>query len=125
MNKQQIGNLGEDAVCRILEKKGCSIIKRNYRIKGGEIDIIASCGEYIAFVEVKTRALNSISSGFDAVNDRKKKLILKTAADFMIKTSCTLQPRFDVAEVSVNCGRIVKVNYICNAFDATGYDIIF
>lgn len=125
MNKYQIGRLGEDAVCRILEKKGYSIIRRNYRIKGGEIDVIALCGSYIAFVEVKTRSVNAISSGFDAVDDRKKNLIIKTAADFMIKNPCELQPRFDVAEVSACCGRIIKVNYICNAFDATGCDIIF
>ncbi|MCM1298814.1 MAG: YraN family protein, partial [[Eubacterium] siraeum] len=33
------GKAGEDAVCGHLKSRGCEIIARNYRIKGGEIDI--------------------------------------------------------------------------------------
>ena len=59
------------------------------------------------------------------MNDRKKGLIIKTALDFCCKNPTELQPRFDVAEVIVVNNRIEKINYISNAFDATGYDIFF
>lgn len=125
MSNKEIGNFGEMAVCKYLEKYGYTVLKRNYRIRGGEIDIIAYNSEIIAFVEVKTRKKGSMVSGFEAVNDRKKGLIIKTASDFCCKNPTELQPRFDVAEVIVVNNRIEKINYISNAFDATGYDIFF
>ncbi len=125
MIKKEIGNFGEMAVCKYLEKYGYTVLKRNYCIRGGEIDIIAYNSEIIAFVEVKTRKKGSMVSGFEAVNERKKGLIIKTASDFCCKNPTDLQPRFDVAEVIVVNNRIEKINYISNAFDATGYDIFF
>lgn len=125
MINKEIGNFGEMAICKYLEKYGYTVLKRNYRIRGGEIDIIAYNSEIIAFVEVKTRKKGSMVSGFEAVNERKKGLIIKTASDFCCKNPTELQPRFDVAEVIVVNNRIEKINYISNAFDATGYDIFF
>ena len=39
--KQSIGKLGEDIACLYLEKNNYKIIKRNFRCKQGELDIIA------------------------------------------------------------------------------------
>jgi len=52
--KQIIGKLGEDLVCRFLIGKGYKIIERNYLKKWGEIDIVAKSEDVIHFVEVKT-----------------------------------------------------------------------
>lgn len=125
MTASETGKLGEERVCAFLAEKGYRIIARNYRIKGGEIDIIAENGFYIAFVEVKTRKFNSIATGFDAVTKRKKGLIIKTAADYCMKHPNMLQPRFDVAEVTAASERIVGIDYVENAFDTTGFEFIF
>ena len=77
MTRSEIGKIGEDYVCGYLTKLGYTVSARNYRIKGGEIDIIACNGDYIAFVEVKSRKSDSLVSGFEAVNKRKKQLIIK------------------------------------------------
>lgn len=125
MTKNEIGKLGEENVCTYLENLGYRIIVRNYRIKGGEIDIIAQNDEYTAFVEVKSRKPDSLVSGFEAVNKRKQSLIIKTAADFCCKNPDILQPRFDIAEVIIDNGRILSIDYIFNAYDTTGYNFIF
>ena len=125
MTKHEIGKLGEESVCSYLENLGYKIIVRNYRIKGGEIDIIAQNDEYTAFVEVKARKPDSIVSGFEAINKRKQSLIIKTASDFCCKNSDTLQPRFDVAEVIIDNGNVLSIDYIFNAYDTTGYNFIF
>lgn len=125
MTKTETGRLGEEAVCRYLEDQGYKITARNYRIKGGEIDIIAQNPDYIAFVEVKTRKPDSLASGFDAVNKRKKGLIIRAASDYCCKHPNVLQPRFDVAQVIADKDKVLSIDYIQNAYDTTGYNFIF
>lgn len=122
MNSTEIGNIGEKSVCKYLVENGYTIIARNYRIRGGEIDIIATNEDYITFVEVKTRKPNSISGGFDSVNARKQRLIIKTASDYCSKYPVDLQPRFDIAEVIIINRNVQSINYIKNAYDTTGYN---
>ena len=47
MKNSETGKLGEESVCVYLTERGYRIAARNYRIKGGEIDIIAENGDYI------------------------------------------------------------------------------
>lgn len=120
MNIGARGKSGEDKVAAFLRKNGFKIIKRNYMSRYGEIDIIAEYDEYIVFVEVKTRKANSLVSGVEAVNFSKQERIMLTAEDFISKTECDLQPRFDVAEVTVtelpDSVERYSLNYIKNAF---------
>ena len=125
MKKNETGRLGEEAVCRYLEKYGYTIAVRNYRIKGGEIYIIAVNEDYIVFVEVKTRKPDSLVSGFDAISKTKKGLIIRAAADYCCKNPTSLQPRFDVAQVIFDGKNICSIDYIKNAYDTTGYKFIF
>lgn len=126
MNSKELGNVGEKAVCNYLTKKGYQILKRNFCIRGGEIDIIASKDDIIAFVEVKTRQLNNLAGGFEAVTKSKQRFIIKTATEYMVRFQVELQPRFDVAEILVDSNDIPsKIHYIENAFDTSGYDIFY
>jgi putative endonuclease len=122
MNRTEKGRFGEEKVCEYLLKRGYSIIARNYRIKGGEIDIIAENGDYIAFVEVKTRKPDSMVTGFEAVDRRKQGLIIRTAAEYCRRNPNLLQPRFDIAQVIVSKEEVLSMEYIENAYDTTGYD---
>lgn len=125
MNNKELGYLGEKAVCQYLSGKGYKITKRNYCIRGGEIDIIAEKDDIIAFVEVKTRQINNLAGGFEAVTKSKQRFIIKTAAEYMVKFQVELQPRFDVAEILVENNVPSKIHYIENAFDTSGYNIIY
>ena len=54
MRKSEIGKRGEELACQYLVKNKYKILKRNYREKFDEIDIIArSIGGVLAFCEVK------------------------------------------------------------------------
>ena len=104
MEKKQPGSLGklaEDFVAQRLAEEGCKILKRNYRTRLGEIDIIAQKDGWILFVEVKARKAGSMVSPLEAVTRSKQKKLLLTAKAWMLKTGCTLQPRMDVAAVTV------------------------
>lgn len=120
------GDTGENAVCDYLCLKGYQILARNFRIRGGEIDIIATANGIVAFTECKTRACGAAASGAEGVTNAQKRRIAKTAAEYCLRTGCMLQPRFDIAEVDLGAdGMPVRINYIENAYDVTDMDIFF
>ncbi|MCM1523194.1 MAG: YraN family protein [Ruminococcus sp.] len=110
------GRLGEELTAYYLKKSGYEILCRNYRIRGGEIDIIAAKDGVIAFTEVRTRDINALAAGAETVGNRKRGLIIKTAREYLYRNPCGMQPRFDVAEVTVRDGRAVRFRYFDNAF---------
>ena len=120
MNLGKIGKTAEDKTAAYLRKNGFKVIKRNYSCRFGEIDIIAEKGEFIVFVEVKARKQNSIVSPLEAVDSKKFQRIMLTAEDYISKTNCELQPRFDIAQVTVSEkaeGEIYySLHYLENAF---------
>lgn len=117
--RRKAGNIGEDAVCGFLVRHGYDIIKRNFTVRGGEIDIIAVKADIIAFVEVKTRTIGSMTSAEEAVDLRKQRLIIRTAQAYLQNVAQPLQCRFDVASVETEGGKVKKLRYYVNAFDAS------
>ena len=93
------GVAGEVIAARFLREKGYTILSSNYRSRFGEIDIIATDGRYIVFVEVKARSDNSMLMPREAVTPDKQQKILRTAALYIRAYPSNLQPRFDVVEV--------------------------
>ncbi len=119
MDKRHIGNIGEDAVCLYLKNKGCEIVRRNFTIKGGEIDIIAKKDGRLFFVEVKTRMPSPLVSGESAITRDKKAHIIKAARAFLGTVDVIPSCRFDVAAVTLDGGKVTKINYYPDAFDAS------
>ncbi len=117
-SKTETGRLGEELTAYYLKRSGYDILRRNFRIKGGEIDIIAAKDGIIAFVEVKTRDVNALESGAEAVKKRKRSLIIRAAQEYSCRYPHKLQPRFDISDVTVKNGRIVRFRYFDNAYCA-------
>ena len=67
-----IGKIGETATAQYLMQQGLKIIDRNWRIKDGEIDLIAQdrSGKF-HFVEVKTRTSIQFGHPLEAINRDK------------------------------------------------------
>ena len=120
MNKKESGNMGEDFAAEYYRKLGFEIKERNFHCRGGEIDIIAENGEYIIFVEVKTRGENALYTPKEAVDERKQKRLSLAAMKYLSKTESSKMTQFDVFEVYSANDRIYKFNRIENAFE--GYD---
>ena len=60
MTAKELGKFGENVAALYMEKKGYKILRRNFCVKGGEIDIIAEKDGIIAFTEVKTDEILSV-----------------------------------------------------------------
>jgi len=117
-NKQQTGKYGEEHAASLLRQNGYTIIEKNYRQPCGEIDIIAKDGETLVFIEVKTRRTTGFGSPFEAITERKKRQIARTAQDYLCRKKQTNKPaRFDVIGIVLRKGRTPQIEIIQNAFD--------
>ena len=128
MTAAEKGKLGEDAVCRYLEQHGYRIRCRNFRIRGGEIDIVAEKGEELCFVEVKTRKLGSVETGFAAVDGRKQRLLIRAAYLYCEKADISEEDwyiRYDIAQVTLYEGRVLEIEYLESAFDESEFPDVF
>jgi putative endonuclease len=65
---QKIGKLGEKLAAKFLKKKGYKIIEKNFNTRYGEIDIVATKNNCVAFIEVKTRTSRKFGYPEQAIN---------------------------------------------------------
>lgn len=119
MKSREIGDIGEQTVCDYLSKNDYEIVKRNFTVKGGEIDIIAKKNDTVCFVEVKTRKHSALASGEEALTVAKRRHIIFAAERFLSTLSVLPKCRFDVAVVEMKNEKVTKLKYYVNAFDTS------
>lgn len=120
MGDNRSGRWGEERARRYLQWHGWHIEEANYSCRFGEIDLIASRGGILAFVEVKTRKNDSRGEAREFVTAAKRQRILSAAALYLSEHETQLQPRFDVIEVYAPQGvetRFPKIVHLENAFE--------
>ena len=121
-----LGERGERAAAAFLRKRGMRILVRNYRVPGGEIDLIARDGETLVFVEVKTRRAGSPA---EAVDRDKQRRISRAAIGFLKKHGMldrNVPSRFDVVAVVWPDGaKAPVIEHMPNAFEADGTGQMF
>lgn len=117
MDNKLTGSQGEEMAAEYLVRQGYRICARNYRVKVGEIDIIASLPGLVAFVEVKTRRSLRCGTPAQAVGYHKQQKIIRTALWYlrqMHMEDCFC--RFDVIEVYLQ-NQQNKIRHIKGAFE--------
>lgn len=93
------GAAGEDAAARYLEAVGYRVLERNWRVKAGEVDIIAEKGGVIHFVEVKYRKNHTQGGGIAAVTPAKLRH-MERAARLWMQRNGDRDSRLSVVEVT-------------------------
>lgn len=122
LRNKELGEKGEDIAVRYLKSRGYRIVARNYRVRLGEIDIIAEQGADLVFVEVKTRSDNSFGSPFESVTVQKQKQLSRVALEYLSRNGCQDRPaRFDVVGIRFESGgsrfESASIELLQNAFD--------
>ncbi|MCB1723308.1 MAG: YraN family protein [Chromatiaceae bacterium] len=93
---QDAGARAEDDALRMLIGRGMTQVGRNYRCRGGEIDLIMRDGAHLVFVEVRFRRRRDFGGALSSI-DRRKRERLVTAAQHYLATHAWRGPcRFDV-----------------------------
>ena len=122
---KEVARIGEELAAQYLKDRGYQILERNYRLRSGEIDVIAKEERRIVFVEVKTRRTLKFGVPQAAVTLAKQKQISKIALSYLQANNLLDAPcRFDVVAIylSSNTSTPTKFEHIQNAFQFVGED---
>lgn len=111
-----VGDCAERKALRYLVREGLKPVTRNFRSRGGEIDLIMLHGDCLTFVEVRYRASARFASPAPTVDRHKQRKIIRTAAMFLAGKPhyAGLAMRFDV--VAITGGKNSTIEWLRDAF---------
>ena len=89
------GVAAEQAAADYLATQGLSLVARNYRCRGGEIDLIMRDGASLVFVEVRERAGSRFGGAAASITAAKQGRILLAARHYLSRHNLDLPCRFD------------------------------
>jgi putative endonuclease len=103
LTPQSLGQRGERYAGAYLRKHGMKIIARNRTLGGGlkgEIDLIGIEGDFLVFVEVRTRATDAFMTPEQSVRHDKRKAVLRTVRRLVRRhKTAGLTPRIDLVAI--------------------------
>lgn len=96
MNSRELGRRGERRAAWFYRLRGYSIVARNERLRGGEIDLVVRRGRVLAFVEVKTRQSLAAGEGYESVDRAKELQMIRLADEYLARHRHLGDIRYDV-----------------------------
>jgi putative endonuclease len=99
--KDAVGRFGEQLAVEALVADGLTVLERNWRCSDGELDIVATEGSTLVFVEVKTRSSVGFGDPAEAVVPAKTARLRRLAVRWLLEHPDPYWPeiRFDVVAV--------------------------
>jgi putative endonuclease len=115
--RRALGQLGERLAVQHLEAKGYRIRERNFRVREGEIDIIAEADGVLAFVEVRCRRGNAMGTAIESLTAAKQRRMLALAGVYaQQREGLPEQHRIDVIAIDLAPdGRLLSLQHIESA----------
>lgn len=111
----ELGKKGEELAIAFLKKKGYTIRDINYRYLKAEIDIVAQKEDILAIVEVKTRSTRDFGLPQDFVSQKKIKLLVMAADQYVVSKDLEVNIRFDIIAI-VNDNNKFEIEHLEDAF---------
>jgi putative endonuclease len=97
--KQIDGQVGEDDALEYLRQNGLTLVERNFRCKGGEIDLIMQHQAALVFVEVRKRADNRHGGAAASITAAKQARLILAAQIYLQRYKNPPACRFDVVAI--------------------------
>lgn len=107
------GQAAEQAAADLLASHGLRLLARNWRCKGGEIDLVMQDGPSLVFVEVRARRGTGFGGAAASITANKQARVVLAARHFLLRKGLDMPCRFDV--VLLQDG---KAEWIKAAFEA-------
>lgn len=111
----ELGELGEDMAVSFLEKKGYEILERNYRYRKAEVDILATTGDVLAVIEVKTRSSAFFGDPQDFVKPKQIQRLVTAVDAYVTANNLDVEVRFDIIAI-VKTNQKFDLEHLENAF---------
>ena len=111
--QQQTGQAGEDAALAYLSRHGLNLLQRNFRCKGGEIDLIMQDGDTLVFIEVRKRADQRHGGAAASVTRAKQARLIIAAHSYLQRHRRPPPCRFDVIAIDAEA-----ISWLKNAIEA-------
>jgi len=89
------GAAAEDLAAEFLSARGLAIVARNYRCRGGEIDLIARDGAMLVFVEVRLRGSQEFGGAAVSITATKRRRLRLAATHYLGRIRDEPPCRFD------------------------------
>jgi putative endonuclease len=122
-----LGRQGENLAAAYLEGLGCELVARNWRTRTGELDIVVREGDWLVFVEVRTRraaaggATPFLGSPEESVTPRKRIRLSATAEAYLFEFPWAGPWRIDVIALELHPdGAIARLNHVRDAVGGAG-----
>jgi putative endonuclease len=117
MKRRETGMLGEKLAGEFLGRNGYSIMEKNYRCPGGEIDIIARQRDTLVFIEVRTKISRQFGGPEESITPAKMERLRTVAAHYcQSHDNLPEARRIDVVAIEMNRkGRPTRIELIENA----------
>jgi putative endonuclease len=93
------GSTGEDLAVEFLTKKGYTILHRNWRFRYWEVDIIASKGKFLHFIEIKTRTNTRYGLPEESISQHKMNNLKNAAEEYQYQHPEWKFIQFDVLAI--------------------------
>lgn len=103
-----LGARGEAAARSYLQRRGYTIEAVNYRCRWGEVDIVASHGGVLVFVEVRTRRGQSFGSPQESITPRKRERLILTAQHYLQEHDIDGHWRIDLVAIEADGRGVVR-----------------
>ena len=119
--RRELGDFGERVAAAHLEADGYRILDTNFRVREGEVDVVAERDGVVAFVEVKTRRGDAMGAAVEGLTAQKAHRLLLTAEAFAQRHP-ELPPgrRIDLIAIDLDAeGRVVSLEHIESAVEET------
>lgn len=88
------GQTAENLAVAYLQENGLRILERNFRVRGGEIDIICREGSTLVFVEVRLRQNARYGGAAASITPAKQARLILAARHYLLRVPAT-DCRFD------------------------------
>jgi putative endonuclease len=112
-----LGRAGERAAARHLERLGYQVLGTGFLARRGEIDLLCRRGDELVMVEVKTRRTDSHGTPAEAVGPRKRRALLRAAAEYRALAGWHGPIEFAVVALHLdNAGQVQDLELIKDPF---------
>ena len=96
-----VGSRAEQSALKYLKRKGLRLVRRNYRCRFGELDLIMRDDDCLVIVEVRSRESAGFASPAMTVDERKQRKIARATLAYQSTTARFREwpVRFDVIAI--------------------------